>query len=81
MEPAKCMIAPIFCSARMPSTNARSATDPSKNGTSAGTTLTRPVRQIVDDRDAPPGVLEREHRVAADIAGAAGDEDWDFAHA
>ena len=32
------------------------------------------------DRDAPARVLQREHGVASDISGAAGDEDWDFAH-
>ncbi len=39
------------------------------------------VGQIVDHRDRPARILEREHGVAADISGAAGDEDWDFAHA
>jgi hypothetical protein len=29
----------------------------------------------------PAGFLQREDRVAADVAGAAGDEDWDLAHA
>jgi len=38
--------------------------------------VARPVRQIVDDRDAPPGVLQGEDGMTADIAGAAGDEDW-----
>ena len=40
----------------------------------------RAVGQIVDDRDAPPGILQRQHRVAADITGAAGDEDCGFGH-
>src|SRR5689334_2433798 len=38
------------------------------------------VRKIVDHRNAPPGVLQREHGMATDIPGAAGDEDWNFAH-
>ena len=38
------------------------------------------IRQVVDDRDAPSRVLQREHGVTSDISGAAGDEDWDFAH-
>ena len=46
-----------------------------------GHRLARAVRQIVNHRDAPPRVLQRKHRVAADVSGAAGDEDWDFAHA
>ena len=35
--------------------------------------------QVVDHRDRPAGVAQREHRVAADIAGAAGDEDGTLA--
>lgn len=36
-------------------------------------------RKVVDHRHRPAAVGEREHRVAADIAGAAGDEDGAFA--
>jgi hypothetical protein len=42
-----------------------------------GETKTR--RQIVDDSDGSSGIDERQHRVAADISGAAGDEDGKFA--
>ena len=45
-----------------------------------GHDLARAVRQIVDDGNAPAGILERKNSVAADIAGAAGDEDRDFLH-
>ena len=37
-----------------------------------------PVAFIVDDRHVPAGVEQREHGVAADVAGATGDEDRDF---
>ena len=40
----------------------------------------RAVRKVVDDGDRPAGILQRKDGVAADIAGTAGDEDWDFAH-
>src|SRR5438309_6748514 len=46
-----------------------------------GHDLARAVRQIVNHRDAPAGVLQRQHGMAADITGAAGDEDCGFGHA
>ena len=46
-----------------------------------GDDLARSVRKVVNDRDRPSRVPEREDGVAADIAGAAGDEDWDHVHA
>src|SRR3954454_2911701 len=45
-----------------------------------GDDLARAVEQIVDDRDRPSGVPQREYGVTADITGAAGDEDWDLGH-
>lgn len=37
--------------------------------------------QVVDHHHRPAGILQRENRVAADVAGAAGDEDGNLAHA
>ena len=34
--------------------------------------------QVVDHRDRPAGIEQRQHRVAADITGAAGDEDGEL---
>ena len=45
-----------------------------------GDHLARAVRQIIDDRDRPAGVLEGEDGMASDIAGAAGDEHWNLGH-
>ena len=49
------------------------------NGTPSGTAQRKPVDEVVDHRDRPAGIGEREHGVAADIAGAAGDQDGKFA--
>ena len=37
--------------------------------------------QVVDHRDRPTRILEREHGMAADVAGAAGNENGNLAHA
>ena len=46
----------------------------------AGHDLAGPVRKIVDHRDRPAAVAQREHGVAADIARSAGDEHWNLGH-
>ena len=45
-----------------------------------GHRLAGAVGQIVDHRDRPAPVLEREDGMAADIAGAAGYEHWESRH-
>jgi hypothetical protein len=42
--------------------------------------VARSGRQVIDHHDRPARVPQREHRVAADIPGAAGNEDWKLAH-
>src|SRR4051794_11105911 len=43
--------------------------------------LARSVGKIVDDGDPPACIEQGKDGMAADIAGAAGNKDWDFAHA
>ena len=74
------MIARMPCSAKMRFTSARVGDIAFVERNALGHRLADTVGQIVDDRHAPARVLEGEHGVAADIAGAAGDEDWDLVH-
>jgi len=51
-----------------------------EEGHVVGHHVTRAVRQIVDDGDAPSRILERKDGMAADVAGTAGNEDGKLAH-
>ena len=69
------MMASTLCSAISAATRAWSPVSPTTSGTSFGTAQSKAGREIVEHHHALAGIDERMHHVAADIAGAAGDQD------
>ena len=69
------MIASTPCSVMSVATSVWSPVSPTTSGTPLGDRPVEAGRQIVEHDDALAGVDQRVDHVAADIAGAAGDQD------
>ena len=69
------MIASTLCSLMSAAISSGSPVSPTTSGTPSGIAQRKPVDEIVEHDDALAGVDERVNHVAADIPGAAGDQD------